>query len=298
MDWDKLKAFYHVAKLKHMGKASEKLYRSQSAISRQILQLEDRLGKPLFIRTKRGLILTEAGAILYKTAEQVFDATEKAKAQIIELSEEPAGEIKVATITSLASAWLPRYIPDFLNKYPHVTVTIIGSDQDLDLRSREADVAIRMHLADQPNLIQEYLTSFHLGLYASQEYLDKFGSPKIINDLDHHRLLSFGNYQVESYGSVNWHLDITSTPQKISPYLSVNSSQGLHLMAENGMGIASLSHEYARRNTKLIRILPNVDGPTIKIYYTYPSRLTNIKRIKTLGEFLKNRLHEEKLNNE
>ena len=72
MDWDKLRIFYKVANAGSFTHASETLNLSQSAISRQISSLESEVGVPLFHRHARGLILTEQGEILYRTAHDVF----------------------------------------------------------------------------------------------------------------------------------------------------------------------------------------------------------------------------------
>ena len=72
MDWDKLRIFHAVAEAGSFTHAGEVLNLSQSAVSRQISALEDSLRVPLFHRHARGLILTEQGEMLYRTAHEVF----------------------------------------------------------------------------------------------------------------------------------------------------------------------------------------------------------------------------------
>jgi DNA-binding transcriptional LysR family regulator len=292
MDWDKLKTFYYVVKAGGITASGPYLHLSQPAISRQIKNLEYSLKKALFLRRRDGCVLTEEGEVLYSSVKKMIEEAEYATSRIFAMSDEPTGEIKITTTNALASSWLPRYVPTFLEQYPNISFTIIGNDQDLDLKTREADVAIRTYAENQPDLVQDYLSSFHLGLYASEKYLQKHGIPKKVQDLDNHRLLSFGEYKIHPYGNINWCLTVGAYKDR-KPFLSINSSQGLHLMAENGLGIAALSKEYASNNTKLVRILPHVDGPKIDIYYVYPTRLKEIKRIAVLGEFLRNELKKD-----
>ncbi|MEN8237393.1 MAG: LysR family transcriptional regulator [Pseudomonadota bacterium] len=290
MDWNKLKTFYNVARFSNISKAANTMNLSQSSVSRQVLALEDRIGRPLFVRAKAGLILTEEGTLLYESTEKMLEEAEKAQSKIAEISKETLGKIKIATTNSLASFWLPQYIPDFLNIYPKIRITIIASDENLNLRTREVDVAIRTYVDNQPTLVQEYLTSFHLGLYASKKYLEEFGMPEKEKDLDNHRLLTFGNHGIHMYGNINWILEVGAHSNTRTPYLSVNSSQGLHIMATKGMGIAALSQEYAQKNSQLIRVLPKLNGPVMKIYYIYSHKFSEIKRIKYFGKFLKEKL--------
>ena len=72
MDWDKLKSFYEVAVLKSISKASVKLNISQSALSRQIQDLEYNLKTPLFIRHQKGVRLTEQGENLFNTVSKIY----------------------------------------------------------------------------------------------------------------------------------------------------------------------------------------------------------------------------------
>lgn len=290
MDLNKLQTFYHLAKTGNFSRTAEALNVNQSSVTRQIQDIERKLKVKLFIRHPGRTHLTEEGSVLFDSVTRVFTELESAKTNIQSLSREPIGEIKIATTNALASSWLPLYVPEFLKKYPKVHVSIIGNDRDLDLYVREADVAIRTYADNQPELIQEYLMTFHLGLYASKEYLEVYGYPSTTNDLDNHQLLVFGDYRDHPYGDINWVLKVGTRGQLRTPYLSVNSSQGLHLMAESGLGIAALSEEYAAQNTKLLRVLPQLKGPEIKIYYVYPKGLEKVNKIRALGDFLKNKL--------
>lgn len=83
MDWDKLKAFYTVSQVGSISKASQILHISQSALSRQIQNLESRLKTLLFKRHKKGVLLTEAGKILFKTAEKVMKEISMAESLIV-----------------------------------------------------------------------------------------------------------------------------------------------------------------------------------------------------------------------
>jgi DNA-binding transcriptional LysR family regulator len=73
--------------------------------------------------------------------------------------------------------------------YPEICINLITSDEELDLATRGADVAIRLRRPTQPNLIQRKLFSMHFHAYASSEYLKRFGMPRSLKDLDGHRIM-------------------------------------------------------------------------------------------------------------
>src|SRR5262249_32280801 len=95
MDWDKLKVFHAAAEAGGLAHAGEQLGLSQSAVSRQVSALEKELAVALFHRHARGLILTEQGELLYRTAHDVFMKLEAARTKLTDSRERPNGDLKV-----------------------------------------------------------------------------------------------------------------------------------------------------------------------------------------------------------
>src|ERR1700722_20686287 len=106
MDWDKLRIFYIVAESGSFTRAASRLDISQSAISRQISTLEDRMGVPLFHRHARGLILTEQGDLLFRTAREVFSDLAMAQAKITENAKVSQGALKIAATIGFGTTWI------------------------------------------------------------------------------------------------------------------------------------------------------------------------------------------------
>jgi DNA-binding transcriptional LysR family regulator len=294
IDWDKFKLFYYVAKAGSVTSAAERLHISQSALSRSILGLEAQLNIQLFERMPRGLILTKQGESLFKAAEKAFEEFTRAEIAMLEKEEEPEGTLKIATTRAIANVWLMYHINEFLTLYPKLRLNIIGSDEELDLKTRQADVSIRPYIEEQPHLIQEYLCTFHLKLYASRDYLKTYGFPKTPLDLDQHKLIVFGEEGVHPYADINWPLTFGRPAGKArEPYLCINTSGGMRQAAEAGHGIIALASEYpGLEKSSLIEILPEVGKPNIPIYYVYPEHLSSSKRIRILGDYLKNKLND------
>src|SRR5690242_1801258 len=140
MDWDKLRVFHAVAEAGSFTHAGESLNLSQSAVSRQISALEESLSVPLFHRHARGLILTEQGELLFRTAREVFAKLSMAEGLISESKDRPKGPLKITSTVAFGSSWLTPRIREFLDLYPEIQVTLVVDDSELDLSMREADV--------------------------------------------------------------------------------------------------------------------------------------------------------------
>src|SRR3546814_16574890 len=104
LDWDKLRIFHAVAEAGSLTHAGESLGLSQSAVSRQIGALETQLNATLFHRHARGLILTEQGELLYRTARDIFARLAVTQAMIADTQDKPTGARCVTTTVAKSAA--------------------------------------------------------------------------------------------------------------------------------------------------------------------------------------------------
>jgi DNA-binding transcriptional LysR family regulator len=295
MDWDKLRVFHAVAEAGSFTHAGEALNLSQSAVSRQISALEESLSVPLFHRHARGLILTEQGDVLYRTAREVFAKLAMTEAMLTESKDRPKGPLKVTTTVAFGAAWLTPRVKEFLDLYPEIQVSFIIDDSELDLSMREADVAIRMSPPRQPDLVQRHLMTVRHFIYASRDYLKKHGTPQNPEDLDKHKLVVYGGEGRPPVRAVNWLMEAGARPDyDRQPILAVNNLYGICRALQSGLGIASLPNFMEVETTDLVRILPEVQGPEIEAYFVYPEELRSSKRITVFRDFLLRKVAENK----
>src|SRR5260370_5946167 len=111
---------------------------------------------------------------------------EAARTKLTDSRERRNGELKVTTTVGIGVNWLTPRLGEFLDLYPDIRITLITTEQELDLAMREADVAIRLRPPTQPDLIQRKLFTMHFHAYASPEYLKRFGTPRVHEELDEH----------------------------------------------------------------------------------------------------------------
>jgi DNA-binding transcriptional LysR family regulator len=287
MDWDKLRIFHAVAEAGSFTHAGESLNLSQSAVSRQISALEESLNVSLFHRHARGLILTEQGELLYRTAHEVFAKLAMAEAQLSESKDRPKGQLKVTTTVALGSTWLTPRMGEFLDVYPDVTVDLLLDDRELDLSMREADVAIRMAPPRQPELIQRHLMTVHLNIYAAPAYIKRYGLPKTAEELDSHKVIVYGEATRPPVPDTNILMRLgVKGEERRRPSLTVNNVYAIQRAAEAGLGLAALPEFMVQGSSNLVRVLPEVEGPRIDAYFVYPEELRNSKRIQVFRDFL------------
>lgn len=293
MDWDKLRIFHAVAEAGSFTHAGETLNLSQSAVSRQISALEESLGTPLFHRHARGLILTEQGELLYRTAHEVFAKLAMTEAALIEAKDRPKGPLKITAPVAFGSMWLTPRMRGFLDRYPDIQVSLLLDESELDLGMRQADVAIRMTPPRQPDLVQRHLVTVSLHLYASQQYLQEHGAPQTTAELERHRLVVFGEYGHAPSPSVNWLMEIGGQVGRHRPDMfTVNSVYGMLRAVESGVGIGALPDYMIGEVPTLARVLPELAGPTVDAYFVYPEELRHSKRIAVFRDYLVARVAE------
>jgi DNA-binding transcriptional LysR family regulator len=285
MDWDKLRIFHMVADSGSFTHAGERLGLSQSAISRQIRNLEEDIKVSLFHRHARGLTLTQEGEMLYETAREVVAKVIATERQLIEGNKTPRGELKVTTTLSFGSTWLTHNVKEFLEIYPEVELHLLLSDKDLDLTTREADVAILFHQPSHVDLIQRPLMTINHHIYASPDYLARFGTPKTVEELDHHKLITYGSSTFSPIRDINWILRLGAQTAR-KPILQINNIYGALQAVKAGIGIAALPDYLVRGSSNAVRILENVKSPKFKAYFVYPQEQRHSKRVGVFRDYL------------
>ncbi len=287
MDWDKLRIFHAVAEAGSFTHAGEKLNLSQSAISRQISSLEGDLKVPLFHRHARGLVMTEQGETLYSTAHDVLLKLDAVQAKLVDSQEKPEGKLKVTTTVGLGTGWLTTRIHEFLELYPDVQLELILKDEEVDLITREADCAIRLRQPKNPDLIQRRLFTVHLHVYASPSYIKRYGQPEKLEDLENHRIISYGENAPNYLIGVNWLLTAGMEGGKTrDAAFQVNNLRALRRVCEEGSGIAVLPDYIVEDRHALVQMFPEIEVPEFDTYFCYPGELRNNARLGVFRDFL------------
>lgn len=175
-----LRAFAEAGRLGTLAAAADRLGVTPGAISQQIRQLEDRIGTPLLLRSRQGVTLTPAGALMHPTLVAAFDRIEASLEAVQRLGQPQS--ITISTVPSFAASWLVPRLGDFSAAHADVEVRVEASAALADLRGGRIDLAIRHGLGDYPGLHSERLMAPVLIPVASPALLR--GRRKIRQPLD------------------------------------------------------------------------------------------------------------------
>jgi len=287
MDWDKLKIFHAVAEAGNFTKATYALNLSQSAISRQIQSLEQELKTQLFERHARGLSLTENGEYLFKTAQEVISKLKDVESALIEKKDKPSGKLTVTTFVSFGTTWLTPRIQEFMKLNPEMEVELVFDDKELDLSTRQADIGIWARRPKKLNYIQKKLIDINYHIYGSTKYLEQYGHPKTVSELNKHKFISYGRGAPSPVFNPDWALKLgLKDSKKRKPVMKVNSVYGLLLAVQSGVGLAALPDYITVSVPNIVKVLPQVEGPKTEAYFVYPQSLKDTARIIAFRNFL------------
>ena len=287
MEWDKLKLFYAVAEAGNFTKATYALNLSQSAISRQIQSLEQELKTQLFERHARGLSLTENGEYLFKTAREVISKLKDVESALIDKKDKPSGKLTVTTFVSFGTTWLTPRIQEFMKLNPEMEIELVFDDKELDLSTRQADIGIWARRPKKLNYIQKKLIDIHYHIYGSTKYLEQYGHPKTVSELNKHKFISYGRGAPSPVFNPDWALKLgIKDNKKRKPVMKVNSVYGLLLAVRSGVGLAALPDYITVSVPNIVKVLPQIEGPKTEAYFVYPESLKNTARIIAFRNFL------------
>jgi DNA-binding transcriptional LysR family regulator len=283
MQWQGISEFVNVAETESFTKASQKLAISTAQVSRQVNALEKRLNIKLFYRTTRKVSVTEEGRVFYHHCRGVLDGLDAAERAITNLQSTPQGKIKLTAPVTYGEQQILPLINDFMQQYPDIEVTAYLSNQQLDLVDESFDLAIRLGNLSDSSLMAKKLTERINYVCASPAYLEKYGIPHSLSELNKHNcLLGTRDY---------WHFSDAGKEKsiRVAGKLRCNSGFGLVDAALKGIGIVQLPDYYIKEhliNGTLISLLDNYKAPDEGIWAIYPQNRHLSPKIRLLVDYL------------
>jgi DNA-binding transcriptional LysR family regulator len=292
-DWEKAKTFYYVAKHGSFMSAARFLNISQPALSRQVIALEQHLGCPLFTRHRDGLNLTRKGEELFAIIGTTFiDLKGFTRDTHAKTAANKKRKIRIATTHAITAYILGDLIFKYNEEYPDIIFEIISSDHLIDIVLNDVDITIRPYDSAAQGVQQEPLFTLEKWLYASPKYLEKYGEPRVVEDLKEHRIIAPAHPQEYPYSELTWILKLGMPKGQFhEPVFTSNSIECLIKAAKNGVGIiGSYPKMEIIRQSNLTHILPDVKDKEIQLHFIYPNYLKKDTKIAELKEHLRRAL--------
>ena len=266
IDLELYRIFYIVAKNKHMTRASEELHISQPAISQSIKKLEEQLGGTLFLRSNKGMELTEEGKMFYEYVKGALELINNAENEFTSFKDLTKGEIKIGCSTTLTKLILLDSIKQFHLDYPNININItndLTSNLINDLKLGKLDFVIfNESNIKETNLNLEKLRELKQGfIYNPKFYKDNINSFEDLNKVP----LILQKEEANSRKLLD-HIAIQHNV-KLIPKMEVVSQELITEFVNVGLGIGFSIIDLAKRKHKDLKELNiNKKIPNINIY--------------------------------
>ena len=259
-----------------------------SAVSRQIGNLEDRLGARLLNRSTRRVSLTEVGREFHARCADIARSVEDAEALVATRLDHPQGTLRISATSAFAKAQILPILPAFLADNRDLKLSIELTDREIDLIGENIDVAIRFtEQISDTSMVARKLASNQRIFCAAPDYIRAFGEPKAPEDLADHNCLRLST--VEKFN--NWVMNDghSKVSRRITGNFETNSSDALYHAALDGLGIAKLSTYLARDaldDGRLVRVLPDYAEDASDVLAIYPNRRNLSPNVRAFVDFL------------
>jgi DNA-binding transcriptional LysR family regulator len=186
-----IEAFTQVVAQQSFSRAAERLGVTPSAVSRSVARLEQRLGVRLLLRTTRTLSMTEEGAAFHGRCLTLLADLEDAERSVSRARAAPRGTVRVDAPLALGEQVLAPALPDFLRRFPDVSVELSLRDQYIDPVGEGIDVALRMGPLRASGLVAKKIGRVRLVLAGAPSYFARYGYPLTPEDLARHHCLRY-----------------------------------------------------------------------------------------------------------
>lgn len=289
-----LKCFADVAREGSFAAAARRQNVDPSIISRAIASLEQDLGFRLFDRTTRRLDLTEAGAIYLERSRRLVSELDAARIEAGDAMTMPSGLIRMTASTAFGVHWLTPRLRSFMSAFPEISVEAHLTDAVVDIAEERIDLALRLAVRPEGDLVASKLMDTRYRIVASPEYVARenaVAEPAELGERDC-LLLTLPGYRSEwSFRSCR---DQPVTKVAVTGRLALSSPTAIRAAALNGMGPAMLADWMVADDLEagsLVDLLPKWETSAADFdtaaWLLYPSKDYVPRKVRVLIEHLR-----------
>ena len=279
LNWERYRTFLAVLTEGSLSGAARALGITQPTAGRHVAALEAAFGQTLFTRSPSGLLPTEA-ALALRSAAAAFERAAASHGAGVR------GIVRISASDVIAVEVLPPLLAQLRRDHPGLVIELVPTDRIQDVLKREADIAVRMAPPAQDALVARRVGEIEVGLYARDDYLAHHGAPATIDALAHHTLIGFDTVtpfiRSAGRGMPLWKRDAFA--------LRTDSNLAQLAMIRAGYGIGFCQSALAKRDARLVRVLPDALGMRLDTWVVMHEDLRTSPRSRAVFDALANGL--------
>jgi len=278
-DWHALKSFALVGEHGSLSAAARAAGVSQSTMSRHLATLEKTVGARLVERTNAGVVLTSPGLEMLNYVQKMSDAASNLSYSISSKREEIRGSVRITASLFVAAFVLPEILSKLRVEEPAIDYEVVASEATGNLLRRDADIAIRMYRPTQLDLISSRVGDLKIAAFASNDYIERRGTPSRIEDLSEHNVIGYDRSQdvIDGFRTAGLNVD--------SDFFAFRCDNQFvcwqMILAGYGIGFFPTKIGEKAPNIKKIKDVGN-----IPIWLTAHSELKSNQRLRRVYDFL------------
>jgi DNA-binding transcriptional LysR family regulator len=288
-----MEAFVRVIDAGSFSSAANQLRVGQSAVSKTIAQLEDRLGVRLLLRSTHGLTLTEAGRNFYERAKRTIEEAEQAEAAARGDAATLQGRLRVSAPVTFARLHVIPRLPVFLAEHPALDIDVILDDGDVDPVESGVDVALRLG-----NLADSALTARKIGqsralVVGAHSYFEAHGVPQTPGELVVHQAVI---YEQRRAGGATWTFRQGSTEVAVtvSGRLRVTAAEGVREGVLAGLGVSIGGSEWMfspeLKSGAALSVLQDWSLPSVGLWAVFPTGRQASAKARAFARFVEQQI--------
>lgn len=282
--WDSTEIFVTVIDAGSFSAAARRLGLSKSHVSRQVSQLENRLGTQLLQRTTRKLALTETGESYYQRCSDILSQLQEVELSVIDMQEKPRGNLRLTLVGAFGERYVAPAAALFMQKHPELHIEMDFTNRMVDLVSEGYDLAIRSGVLRDSSLIARRIAERRLFVCGSRDYFDRHGWPQNLRSLRSHNCL-VGSLPTWRFREENGqHTDL-----KIEGNWHSNNGHALLAAARKGLGLVQLPEFYVYSDIadgRLLTTLEQYQPTDTAVWALYPSNRHLSAKVRLFVEHL------------
>lgn len=269
---DAMLAFTRVVELRSFTQAATSLHLPKATLSAHIAHLEKHLGVKLLHRTTRLVTPTTDGAAYYDRVVQHLDDIQQTELAVKQANQQVQGRLRVDTSGTLARQIIIPALHDFISRYPNIELELGCTDRTVDLLQEGIDCAIRGGMPIDDTLVARKLIETSPITCASPTYLERFGTPKTLDDLAEHHVVNFLSPRTGKISGFQYLVDGEKHWIEGRRKLALNDIDACLSAALADIGVVQLPYFSVREHLckgRLVRVLGEYPSEATAAYVVY-----------------------------